>query len=86
MEDVLPRLRDIDVERLSGGATTARAAHRAEAAEHLLHAAPPTEAAPRPNQAAGVPRKTTLEAADAARERFLARRAGKQQVQQQGRR
>ena len=75
MEDVLPKLRDIDVERLSGGATTRKAAHRVEAVEQLA----PADAAPVSIQpSAGVPRKNDLVALDAARERYLARKAGRQ--------
>ncbi len=74
MEGVLPKLRDIDVERLSGGATTQAAAHRAEAAEQLRGLA---EAALEAKGLMGVPRKNDVSAVDAARERYLARKAGK---------
>ena len=71
VEDVLPKLRDIDVERLSGGATTVAAAHRAEAAEQLQ------AAAEKAHGLVGVPRKSDQSAVDAARDRFLARKASR---------
>ena len=71
VEDVLPKLRDVDVERLSGGATAAAAAHRAEAAEQLQAAAETAQGA------VGVPRKSGQSVVDAGRERYLARRARK---------
>jgi len=68
-EAVLPKLRSVDVERLSGGATAARAAARA--------ASPGALAASPPPAALAVERKNSAAAVGAARERFLARRAAK---------
>ncbi len=71
MEDVLPTLRNVDVERLSGGVTTRKAAKRAATAGQL------TETTAARNETAGVPRKNDTAAVDAARQRFLARKCEK---------
>ncbi|BDA44197.1 ATP-dependent RNA helicase DHX8 [Coccomyxa sp. Obi] len=71
VENVLPTLRNIDVERLSGGVTTRKAAKRAAIAGQL------TETTAARDQPAGVPRKNDPAAVDAARQRYLARKSEK---------
>lgn len=71
VEDVLPMLRNIDVERLSGGVTTRKAAKRAAIAGQV------TETAAARDLPAGVPRKNDPAAVDAARQRYLARKSEK---------
>ena len=68
---ILPKLWDIDVKRLSGGATTEIAV---EQAEHAAHASEGTV-----NKGAPVmpPRKNDVSSVDAARARFLARKGSK---------
>ena len=67
-EEVLPKLRSVDVERLSGGTTAAKAAARAAEPE-------PTGAVPQ--VAVQVIRKNDAMAVDDARKRFLARKAAR---------
>lgn len=70
VEDVLPKLRNIDTELLSGGLTTRKAAKRAADAENM-----PKEALAK-DQVAAIARKNDAAAIDAARQRYLARKAG----------
>lgn len=71
VEEVLPKLRNIDVERLSGGMTTRKAAKRAEIAGQLSEN-PVAKEAP-----AAIARKNDVAAVDAARQRYLARKSVK---------
>jgi len=70
VEDVLPKLRNIDTALLSGGLTTKKAARRAADAGEM-----PEEALAK-DQAAAIARKNDGAAIDAARQRYLARKAG----------
>ena len=67
-EEVLPKLRGVDVERLSGGATAAKAAARPAEPE-------PMDAVPQ--AALQIIRKNDAGAVDDARKRFLARKAAR---------
>jgi ATP-dependent RNA helicase DHX8/PRP22 len=71
VEEVLPKLRNINVERLSGGMTTRKAAKRAEFAGQLSEN-PVAKEAP-----AATARKNNVAAVDAARQRYLARKSVK---------
>ena len=67
-EEVLPKLRGVDVERLSGGTTAAKAAARA---------AEPEPVGAVPQAALQIIRKNDAVAVDDARKRFLARKAAR---------
>ncbi len=68
---ILPKLWDIDVKRLSGGATTETAVEQAEQAAHAPEGTAKTSAY------VVLPRKNDLSAVDAARARYLARRGSR---------
>lgn len=71
VQHILPKLWDINVKRLSGGATTEMAVERAELAAH------DPESADRKPATVGLPRKNDNSSVDAARARYLARRGSK---------
>ncbi|EIE25953.1 putative ATP-dependent RNA helicase [Coccomyxa subellipsoidea C-169] len=71
VEDILPKLRNIDVERLSGGMTTKKAAKRAAVVGDL------SEKQVVKNVPVANARKNDLAAVDAARQRYLARKSDK---------
>lgn len=68
-EEVLPKLRNVDVERLSGGATAAKAAAQS--------VSPVADVSSLAEVNLQVIRKNDAAAVGAARERFLARKAAK---------
>ncbi len=71
VEDILPKLRNIDVERLSGGMTTKKAAKRAAIVGEL------SEKQVVKNVLVANARKNDLAAVDAARQRYLVRKSEK---------
>jgi ATP-dependent RNA helicase DHX8/PRP22 len=70
---VLPKLESVDVERLSGGKTGARAHERAAAAASAASLGPAGDGQA-DGSAAGGDRRNTDAAVDAARARYLARK------------
>ena len=68
---ILPKLWDIDVKRLSGGATTEIAVEQAEQAAHA------SEGAVVKGAYMVTPRKNDLSSVDAARARYMARKGSK---------
>ena len=68
---ILPKLWDIDVKRLSGGATTEIAVVQAEQAAHA------PEGTVKKGAYVVLPRKNDVSSVDAARARYLARRGSR---------
>ena len=68
---ILPKLWDIDVRRLSGGATTEVAVERAEQTAHA------SESTVNKGALGMTPRKNDVSSVDAARARFLARKGSR---------
>lgn len=71
VQHILPKLWDIDVKRLSGGATTEIAVEQAEQAAHA------SEGTVKTGAFVMTPRKNDLSSVDAARARYLARKGSK---------
>ena len=71
VQHILPKLWDIDVKRLSGGATTEIAVEQAEQAAHA------SEGTVKAGAFMAMPRKNDVSSVDAARARYMARKGSK---------